>query len=117
MSVPLLILLNPLRHEIEDLRFEVHRTALCRSGFGHQAGALEHLEVLRDRLHGDVVWRSQLAHRRVTDREARHDVASRRVGQRAEDERQVIRHFSSSTTWLINHVTRLAGLSTIRLIR
>ena len=49
-----------------------------------QAGALEHLQVLRDGWLAHREWRGELSHRRLACREAGEDGAARRVGQREE---------------------------------
>jgi hypothetical protein len=78
------VALYPLRHEVEHLGFQVHRASLGLPGAAHQARVLEHLEVLRDGLHGHVVGLGQLAHGGVAGGEPSDDVAPGGIGQRRE---------------------------------
>ena len=59
------VALDPLRHQVEHLRLEMHRSPLCVPPPGHEPGPLEHLQVLRDGLQAHVVRRRQLADGRV----------------------------------------------------
>ena len=96
------VALDPLGHQVEDLRFEVHRAALGLPAAADQAGVLEHLEVLGHGLHGHVVGRGELVHGGVGDREPGHDVAPGGVGQRREHPGQrICRHCSSSLNQMV----------------
>jgi hypothetical protein len=75
------VTLDPLGHQLEDIRLEVHRAALGLPAPADQAGVLQHLQVLGDGLDGHVVGRGELVDRGVADREPRHDVPSGGVGQ------------------------------------
>jgi hypothetical protein len=82
--------LDPLRHQVEDLRFEVARAALGVLGLADQARVRQHPDVLRHGLDGDVERVRQLPDRCVADCEAGHDVAPRRVGECGEHPGQLI---------------------------
>ena len=75
------VALDPLRHEVEDLRLEVARPPLRVLGLAHQAGVGQHLDVLGHRLDRDVVGVGQLPDRGVAHRQAGDHVAPRRVGE------------------------------------
>mgnify|MGYP001138142473 CR=1 FL=1 len=60
--------LDPLRHQVEDFRFEMARTPLGVLALADQAGVGQHLDVLRHRLDGDVVGVGELRNRGVADR-------------------------------------------------
>ncbi len=93
--------LDPLGHEVEDLRLEVHGASLGVAGAAHQTGVLEHLEVLGDRLDRDVVRLGELVDRRVGEGEPGNHVAPRGVCQRCEHPRERIgRHRSPN---VFNH--------------
>ena len=77
LAVPL----DPLRHQVEDLRLEVARSPLGVLALTDQARVGEHLDVLGHRLDGDVVGIGQLAHGGVAHGEAGHHVAPRRIGE------------------------------------
>ena len=98
---PALVALDPLGHQVEDLRLQVHGPALGVAALGHQPGPLEHLQVLGDGLHADVVRRRELADGRVTHREAGHEVAPGGVGESREDGGELVGHGRPfSTNWL-----------------
>jgi hypothetical protein len=82
--------LDPLRHQVEDLRLEVARSPLGVPALGDQAGVGEHLDVLGDRLDGDVVGLGQLTDGGVAHGEAGHHVAPRRIGEGGEDSGQLV---------------------------
>ncbi len=84
--------LDPLRHQVEDLRLEVHRAALGVPAPGDQARLLEHLQVLGDRLDGHLVGRGQLADRGVAGGEPGDHVAAGRVGQGGEHPGELVGH-------------------------
>jgi hypothetical protein len=87
------VALDPLVHQVEDLRLQPHRPGLRARRPTHDAGTLQHLEVLVDRLQRHLVGLGELVHGRVTRREPGHHVAPGRIGQRREDPRQrVCRH-------------------------
>ena len=109
------VALDPLRHQVEHLRLEVHRPALGVPAAADQPGVLEHLEVLGDRLDAHVVRRRELAHRGVAAAASRA-TRSRRVGSaRAANTRDSCRPPHSSTNWLNNGPRRSPALSTVRL--
>ena len=95
---PLPVPLDPLRHQVEDLRLQVHRAAVARCGAADQARLLQHLQVLGDRLDADPVRRGQLAHGGVAVGQSRHQVAPRRVGQGGIDLRQRVAHLVSPSS-------------------
>ena len=86
LAVPL----DPSRHQVEDLGLEVARPPLGVLALAEQAGVGEHLDVLGDRLDGDVVRTGQLPDRGVADGETGHDVSPRRIGERSEHSRQSV---------------------------
>ena len=95
------VALDPLRHEVEHLGFQVHGSSLRLPGPRHQAGVLEHLEVLGDGLQAHVVGRGQVVDRVVALGEAGHHVPTGRVGQCGEDSGELVGHGApSSTDWL-----------------
>ena len=79
------VALDPLRHEVEDLGFQVHRTPLGVAAATDQAGVLEHPQVLGDGLDAHVVGLGELADRGIGDRQPGDDVAAGGVGQGRED--------------------------------
>ena len=89
---PALVPLDPLGHEVEHLRFQVHRAALCLPAAADQAGVLEHLEVLGDGLEGHLVGRRDRVDRGVAHRQPGDDVAPGRVGECREHLRQLVAH-------------------------
>ena len=99
LAVPL----DPLRHQVEDLRFEMARPPLGVLALAHQARVGQHLDVLRHGLDGDVVRIGQLPDGGVAHGEAGHHVAPRRIGECGEDSGQlVVGHARPpcSTEWL-----------------
>jgi len=84
-AVPLLglppVALDPLRHQVEHLRFEVHGPSLGVAAAADQTGVLEHLEVLGDGLQADVVRCREMADGGITGSQPSHHVASGRIGQ------------------------------------
>ena len=93
----LAVALDPLGHQVEDLRLEVARPPLGVLALAHEAGVGEHLDVLGDRLDGDVVGIGQLPHRGVADGEAGHHVAAasdrrgrRRLGRAGRGPRRLL---------------------------
>ena len=101
-----LVPLDPLRHEVEHLRLQVHRAALCLPAAADQAGVLEHLQVLGDGLEGHVVRRGDRVDRGVAHRQPGDDVAPGRVGEGREHLRQLVAHVPPpcSTGWLTTTV-------------
>ena len=89
---PSAIALDPGGHQVEHLRFQVDGSGLCLAALGHQAGVLEHLQVLGDRLHADLVRLGQLVDRGVGDRQPRHQVTPGRIRQGGEDPGELIGH-------------------------
>ena len=79
------VALDPLGHQVEDLRLEVARSPLRVLGLAHQTRVGEHLDVLRHRLDRHVVGVGQLADGGVARREAGDHVAPRGIGERRED--------------------------------
>jgi len=99
----LAVALDPLRHQVEDLRLEMARPPLRVPGLAHQAGVGKHLDVLGHRLDRDVVGIGQLPDGGVAHGEAGHHVAPRRIGESGEDSGQlVVGHGPPhcSTEWL-----------------
>ena len=86
----LAVSLDPLRHQVEDLRLEVARSPLGVLALAHQAGVGEHPDVLRHRLHGDVVGLGQLADGGIAHGQASHHVAPRRIGEGGKDSGQLV---------------------------
>src|SRR5690606_40824500 len=60
---------------------EVHRTTLGVAAARHEAGLLEHLDVLRHRLEADVEGLREFVHRGGPPAEPRDDRAPHRVAQ------------------------------------
>src|SRR5699024_3696779 len=56
----LLVPLDPFRHQIEHIAFEVDRSALGFTGAGDQSGVLEHLEMFRHGLHAHLIGFGEL---------------------------------------------------------
>src|SRR5260221_11467318 len=107
--------LDPLGHQVEDLRFEMARPPLGVFALADQAGVGQHLDVLGHGLDGDVVGISQLPDRGVAHGEASHDVAPRRIGESTEDSGQLVvghRRAPSSTEWLNTPYAAVKLLST-----
>ena len=110
--------LDPLRHQLQHLGFEVHRPPLGVTAAADQPGVLQHLQVLGDRLHAHLIGLRELADRGVPDREPRHDVAPGRVRQGCEEPGQLLCHDPSSTnrlntgydspTSVVNHLVEYA---------
>ena len=86
LAVPL----DPFRHQVEDLRFEMTRPPLGVLALGHQAGVGQHPDVLGHRLDRDVVGIGQLPDGGVAHSEAGHHVAPRRIGESGEDSGQLV---------------------------
>jgi hypothetical protein len=70
----------------------VARPALRIAGACHQAGVLEDFEVLRDRLQGHVIRRSQLSDGGVLDGQPGDDVTPGGIAERREDPGELVRH-------------------------
>src|SRR5690606_9627108 len=81
------VAVDPRGEPFELCGFEVHRTTLRVAAARHEAGLLEHLDVLRHGLETDVEGLRELVHRGGPPAEPRDDRASHRVAQR--DERAV----------------------------
>ena len=92
--------LDPLRHQVEDLRLEMARPPLGVLALADQAGVGQHLDVLGHRLDGDVVGIGQLPDGGVAPGEAGHHVAPRRIGESGEDSGQLV--LGHQTTSLFN---------------
>ena len=121
-AVPLLglalVALDPFGHQVEDLRFEMHGTALRVAGARHEPGVLEHPQVLRHRLHRDLVRLGELVDGGIGDREPGDHVAPGRVRQCREHPRECICrhvHLPCSTIRLITGCRARRPLSTLRL--
>ena len=121
-AVPLLglalVSLDPFGHQVEDLRFEMHGTALRVTAARHEPGVLEHPQVLRDRLHRDLVRLGQLVDGRIGDREPGDHVAPGRIRQCREHPRERVcrhGHLPCSTIRLITGCRASRALSTLRL--
>ena len=68
----------------------MHGPALRILRAGHEAGALQHLEVFGHSLDGDVVRLGELADGGVADGEPGHDVSPRGIGESREQPGQRI---------------------------
>ena len=96
--------LDPLGHEVEHLRFEVHRAALGVPRAAHQAGVLEHPQVLGHGLDGHVVGLGQLVDRGVAHGEPGDHVAPGGIGQGREHPGERIRLPRSTSSSLFNRL-------------
>ena len=94
------VALDPARHQLQHLGFQVHRPPLGVAAAADQPGVLQHLQVLGDRLHAHLVGLRELADRGVPDRQPGHDVAPGRVRQGGEEPGQLVCHDPSSTNRL-----------------
>jgi hypothetical protein len=82
--------LDPLRHQVEDLRLEVARPPLGVSALRDETGVGQDPHVLGHRLHRHPVRLGELAHRGVANREASQDAAPGWIGESGEDSRQLV---------------------------
>src|SRR5438093_1710084 len=82
------VTLHPFGDIPEALRLEPGRTPLRLAAARDEPGALEHLEMLRDRGKRHVEGLGQLRDGRLTLRETREDGPPCRVGERTEGEAQ-----------------------------
>ena len=99
------VALDPFGHQVEDLRFEVHRPALGVAGVRlTRPASLEHPEVLGDGLDADVVGSRELGDGGVTDGQPGHDVASGRVGQGGEHPGELVA--SGGFVLVFNHLVQ-----------
>ena len=78
------VAVDPRGERFERLGVEVHRAALGLPGAGDQARVLEDLDVLRDRLEGDVEGLGDLVHRGRSTAEVRDDRPPDGVGEGGE---------------------------------
>ena len=78
------VAVDPLGECFERGGVEVHRATLGVAGARDEAGLLEHLDVLRDRLLGDLERFGELVDRGRPAAQAGDDAATHRVGQRHE---------------------------------
>src|SRR5690606_597710 len=76
--------LDPVRGGLERLRLEAPRSTLPDLAHGHEARALQHLEVLGDGRLADVEGRGELPHRRLSGRQTREDRAAGGIREREE---------------------------------
>src|SRR5215204_325766 len=107
---------EPVGGRLEGVALQPRRSQLRAAPPCDQAGALEHLQMLGDRLHGDGERLRQLVHGRLALREPRQDGAPRRIGQGRERGAQLVGRHGYSPVWLLNTVVeyngrRLAGNS------
>jgi hypothetical protein len=93
------VALDPLAHQVEDLRLQPYRPRLGPRRPAHHPGVLEHFQVLVDRLERNLVWLGELVHSRVAGRQPGRHVAPGRIRECREDPGQLVhRH---------RHLTRL----------
>ena len=76
--------LDPGHRFLQRRSFEPARPCLPDPATADQSGVLEHLQVLRDRLHAHPVWRRELADGRLTVGQLTDNPPPRRVGKRSE---------------------------------
>src|SRR4051812_22930754 len=96
--------LHPLHCLVERLCLQPARSPLSVPAADDQSGALEHLEVARDRRQAHREGLRQLVHGRLALGETGDDRAARRIGQSGEGEAELVgRHV---TVWLINVIIK-----------
>ena len=81
---------DPPGRNVEMLRSQGAWPRLRVTGSGDQAGTLEDLHVLGDRLLCHREWFGQFVHRRISERQALEDRPPGRVGQRREHLAQLV---------------------------
>src|SRR6266508_2526000 len=84
------VLLEPVDSFLHRRTPQPRGPKLRRAAARDQPRALEHLQVLGDRLDADREWLGQLVHSGLTLREARQDRAPRRIGERRERARELV---------------------------
>src|SRR5262245_29935644 len=83
---------QPVIDRLEAVWLELARPPLCFAAARNETGALEHLEMARDRRQADLEGFGQLVHCGLANCQARENGASCRVGQRREGGRQHVGH-------------------------
>src|ERR1051326_3429725 len=96
----LFVMLDPVGGLFERRRREVAAAPLRVAAAGDEAGALEHLQMLRDRWEAHVERRGDLRDRRLAGREVRQDRPPGRIGERRERIAELV--VGHLTLWLIN---------------
>src|SRR5262245_61567 len=81
---------RPVGDVLEGRRLQPARTPLRLAAAGDQSGALEHLQVLRDRRHAHVERLGELGDGRLARREPRENGAARRVRERRKRRAELI---------------------------
>src|ERR1700756_3191525 len=84
------VVIEPVGDLLEPRPFETAGTPLRVAAAGDEAGALEHLEVLRDGGEAHRERLGELGNRGYARREARQDGPARRIGERGEGGAEVI---------------------------
>src|SRR5436309_4503010 len=98
------VVLEPGVGLAEWLSPEARRSLLGGLRAGHETGALEDLEMLRNRLDAHRERRGQLADRRFAEGEAGKDRAPRRIGKGGEGVAERVDRHLSSSHWLYNRL-------------
>src|SRR5579863_2031335 len=78
------VMLDPVRRFLETLGFEPAGPALRVAAAGNEPGALQHLQMFRDRRLAEMEGLHQLFHRSLARSETGEDRPPRRVGEGAE---------------------------------
>src|SRR5262245_27474626 len=89
------IAVEPRGHLAQRLSAQPRRPQLGVAAALDQAGALEHPQVLGDRLHGDRERRRDLLDARLALGEASEDRAPRGIGERGEGRIELVCHYSA----------------------
>jgi hypothetical protein len=76
---------NPCGYQVEHLRVEAHQAAVGIPGAADQAGLLEYLDVLADRLHVGLAPLGELADRGVAVAQPLDQVTPGRIRKSLED--------------------------------
>ena len=97
------VALDPDVGRFERLRLDAARAPLRVAAAGDQAGALEHLQVLRDGRLAHVERLGELVHGRLAEGQPREDRAARGVGQCEEGRVQAVGAAHTKPIRLYNH--------------